>query len=315
MQRWKHARVGPRCALLAGVLLGVASLALYQSAYAAEPGYPGPPGLPGIPNGPSLGCNDSGTTNQTWVCGFNPLSTITFLVNGHAAGTAEATSNGCVLIVVSFLSGDEVQINANAPVKVKPGVNVLKVLGVKTSSKGTGVVGLKLSFRTPSIGTALCVTTPTTQPSIPASILPSSVATTSFPRETTIHGYYPTTLAKVLETPLVISPNKVILESSLLAGVLAAALSAGALGAMWGGNSRDVSPVAAAPEAAGVPPDEPEPEVPPASPSGDPLPTAPPEPPAPSAPAPTPSPPAAPPSPIVPNAFVRPPADPNRGIT
>ena len=40
-----------------------------------EPPTPARPALPGIPNGPSLGCNPTGTTSETWVCGFNALST------------------------------------------------------------------------------------------------------------------------------------------------------------------------------------------------------------------------------------------------
>jgi hypothetical protein len=319
MQRWRHAGLGPRCALVAGVLLGVASLVMYQSAYAAvPPPYPGPPGLPGIPPGPTLGCNNPDTSNVTWVCGFNPLTTITFKVDGRNAGTSEAGSSGCVLVVVTFLAG-EVQVDGNAPVPVKPGTNYLIVEGEKTSSAGNQLVGLRLPFRTPTGTGTLCVPTTTTSSTF---VVPPKHPTT-FPRETTTHPFSPTTLAKVLETPLVISPNKVIIESSLLAGVLAAALSAGALGAMWGGTGRDVPPDAAAPPAAaGEPPDEP--EAPPSPP--EPPRTPPPDPPAaPLVPPPSPVPQSAPPSksappstgtrPIVPNAFIRPSADPSRGVT
>jgi hypothetical protein len=306
MQRWRHAGLGPRCALVAGVLLGVASLVMYQSAYAAvPPPYPGPPGLPGIPNGPTLGCNNTGSSNATWVCGFNPLTTITFKVDGRAAGTSEAMSSGCVLVVVTFLSG-EVQIDGNAPVPVKPGTNYLIVEGEKTSSSGSQLVGLRLPFQTPKGSNSVCVTTPT-PPTSSVSTLPKH-PTTSFPRETTTHPFYPTTLAKVLETPLVISPNKVIIESSLLAGVLAAALSAGALGAMWAGSDRDAPAAAAAPpESAVERADEPEtPRAPPPEPpTPEPLP--PPTPPSPA--------PGAGTRPIVPHAFIRPSADPSRGVT
>jgi hypothetical protein len=330
MRRWKHAGLGPRCALIAGVLLGVASLVLYQSAYAAEPPYPGTPALPGIPNGPTLGCNNPNSTNQTWVCGFNPLSTITFLVDGRFAGTAESYSTGCVFVVVTFLNG-EVQVDGNAPVPVKAGKNYLTVEGHVTKKAGTELVGRRLPFRTPTGSGSLCVVSPITPPtSTSFSTFPPHSTTTSSPIETTMHGFYPTTLAKVLETPLVISPNKVILESSLLAGVLAAVLSAGALGAMWGGADREPpGATAAGSVATGEPADEPAapsgsqnetPEPPPpdaappnASPPGpvEPVQAAPPTP----APAPAPSPPSSSSRPIVPNAFVRPSTDPNRGVT
>jgi hypothetical protein len=177
------------------------------------------------------------------VCGFNALSTVTFKVNGHDAGTAQADSNGCVQVVVSFYRG-KVSVNANAPIKVHAGLNFLIVEGHKTSGGVTQVVGLKLPFSTPPPGHRVCPAQ-RPQPTVPTSLqtppptggaptsIPGRLTTTTFPVRTTIHGYYPTTLAKALETPLEISPNKVILESSLLAAVLAAVLSAGALGAIW----------------------------------------------------------------------------------
>ena len=245
MQRWKHAGRGPKSALLLGILLGMASLLLFQAAYAAEPPYPGPPGLPGIPNGPSLGCSPTGATNSTWVCGFDALSSVSFIVNHHAAGTSVADSNGCVLVVVTFLKG-EVSISGNAAVPVKAGLNFLVVQGYKTTNGIRQLVGLRLPFSTPAEGHNSCnlkpsppVSTTTAPPSSGSTTtIPGPPTTTTFPVVTTSHPYYPTTLAKAIETPLRISPNKVILESSLLAAVLAAALSAGALGAIWAAGER-----------------------------------------------------------------------------
>ncbi len=248
MQRWKHARRGPKSALVVGILLGVASLLLYQSAYAATPPpYPGYPATPSIPNGPSLGCNPTGTDNATWVCGFNVLTKVTFKVDGRNAGSAEADSNGCVLVVVTFLAG-KVSVNGNAPVPVHAGRNFLIVEGFKLTSHDVEQrVGLRLPFVIPNGTSVKCATTPptvppVTQPTTQPTTGPSSQGstTTLFPRRppglmiyTTTTRFYPTTLAKVFETPLALSPNKVILESSLLAAVLAAVLSAGALGSIW----------------------------------------------------------------------------------
>ncbi len=243
MTRWRHAGRGPKCTLLAGILLGVASLALYNSAYAAtlEPPYPGSTALPGITNGPTLGCNPTGTSNETWVCGFNAMSTTHFFVNGHAAGTYEADTNGCVLIVLSFSHG-KVAINGNRAVRTRAGVNYMIIKGVKTNAAGSATVGVRFAFEVPHGSSRHCVTTPATTSTtgVPSTGPPSSSATSTthprrptFPKFTTSTRYNPTTLAKVIETPLEISPNRVILESSLLAAVLAAILSAGALGSIW----------------------------------------------------------------------------------
>jgi hypothetical protein len=237
MTRWKHAGRGPKCTLLVGILLGVASLALYNSAYAAtlgEPPYPGSPALPGIPNGPKLGCNPTGTSNETWVCGFNALSNTTFQVNGQKAGGYQADSNGCVLLVLTFSLGS-VSVNGNAPVRTRVGANYLVIEGHKTTKTGTYVVGLRVEFEVPHGNARSCVTGPvtTTVPTTsPTSVTSSTVKPLRFPRFTTSTRRNPTTLAKVIETPLEISPNKVILETSLLAAVLAAVLSAGALGSI-----------------------------------------------------------------------------------
>lgn len=238
MQRWKHAKQGPKCALIVGILLGVASLTLYQSAYAAtsDPPYPGSTATPGITNGPSLGCNPTGTTNETWVCGFNAVTSTSFKVNGQAAGSYQADSHGCVLIVLTF-SGGEVSVNNNKSVPTHAGTNTLVIEGHKTTSSGTYVVGLRISFMVPHGNSKLCVTSSaTTTTTGEATTVPSGSSTT-IPHHRTVFTtstrIMPTTLAKALETPLQISPNKVILESSLLAAVLAALLSAGALGSMW----------------------------------------------------------------------------------
>lgn len=244
MTRWKHAGRGPKVTLLVGILLGVASLALYNSAYAAtlgEPPYPGSPALPGIPNGPKLGCSPTGTASETWVCGFNALSNATFEVNGQKAGSYQADSNGCVLLVLTFSLGS-VEVNGNAPVKTRAGTNYLIIKGHKTTKTGTYVVGLRVAFEVPHGNARTCVTGPgtTTTTSSFSTTTSTSSSTTSttlkrprFPRFTTSTRNNPTTLAKVIETPLEISPNKVILETSLLAAVLAAILSAGALGSIW----------------------------------------------------------------------------------
>ena len=298
MQRWKHAGRGPKCTLLLGILLGVASIALYQSAYAAvPPPYPGPIALPNIGPGPFLGCNPTGTTNATWVCGFNAMSGVTFKVDGRAAGTGRALSTGCVLVTLTFSLG-EVQINGNRPVPVHVGYNTLTVLGHKTTSNGTGVVGLRLRFQIPVGTNRSCVITPPTSvpTTTPTSVPTSSSTSTTFrvPRITTSTHFMPTTLAKAIESPLQISPNKVILETSLLAAVLAAVLSAGALGSLWaaGAHAENGAMAVAATEAGAG--DEPPPEPP----TPDPPPPAPPTPPAPEPPAPAPpapAPPAAPP--------------------
>lgn len=233
MQRWKHAGRGPKYTLVLGILLGVASIVLSQNAYAqSQFGYPGNPATPGIPTGPSLGCTPSGASNASWVCGFNPLTTVKFLVDGHLAGTATSDSNGCVLVVISFLPG-EVQIDANAPVHVRHGQNFVTIVGHKTVTGGTVKVGLRLPFSTPISNNNACVVSPTGPTGPPTSGTVTRPTSSTFAVRTTIHGFTPTTLAKVIETPLVISPNRVIMETSLLAAVLAAVLSAGALGAMW----------------------------------------------------------------------------------
>jgi len=244
MQRWKHAGRGPKCTLIVGILLGVSSLVLYNSAYAAalaSPPYPGSIALPGIASGPKLGCTPTGTTKQTWVCGFDALTSTTFTVNGRAAGGYQADSNGCVLITLSFSLG-EVSVNNNAPVPTHVGTNYLVIKGHKTTSSGTYVVGLRVSFLVPQGTAQQCVTSPATTSTtsgFPTTSF-SGATTTSikrpkrpFPLFTTSTRFMPTTLAKVIETPLEISPNKVILETSLMAAVLAAILSAGALGSIW----------------------------------------------------------------------------------
>jgi len=275
MQRWKHAGRGPKTALALAAVFAVASLALFQSAYASTPPYPGPPGQPGIPNGPTLGCNPTGTTNETWVCGFDALSTVTFKVDGHFAGTYTADSNGCVLVVVTFLHG-EVSVNGNAPVHVHPGLNYLIVEGTKTTKGVKLTVGLRLPFTTPREGTNSCSssgpppTAPTTSfpPPSSTSTFPGRPTIPTFPVVTTAHGYVPTTLAWVIKTPLQDSPNKVVLEASLIAAVLAAVLGAGALGAIWSsgegapGGEAPVAPVGA-PTPGGDAPLSSEPPAPP----------------------------------------------------
>jgi hypothetical protein len=248
MQRWKHAGRGPKCTLLVGLLLGVASLVLYQSAYAAtlqQKGYPGSIALPRIPTGPALGCTPTLTSHYTWVNGFDPLSDVTFTVNDHPAGSTQALSNGSVLVLLSFGSGT-VQVNGNAPVRTHVGWNVLVIKGHKTTSTGfPQVVGLRLKFQVPHDDARSCVTSPTTSTSFgptgasgPTGITSTSLHPPKLPRFTTSTKFMPTTLAKAIESPLQISPNKVILESSLLAAVLAAVLSAGALGSIWAAGER-----------------------------------------------------------------------------
>jgi hypothetical protein len=232
MQRWKHAGRGPKCTLIVGILLGVASLVLYNAAYAAaEPPYPGSPALPGIPNGPKIGCLPTGSSKETWVCNFNVRSHTTFTVNGRAAGGYQADTNGCVLITLSF-SGGTVSVNGNAPVPIREGTNYLIIKGHKTTTTGTYVIGLRMAFTIPHGNAKTCVISPPTTSTTSVSST-TSTARPRFPRFTTSTRFQPTTLAKVLETPLEISPNKVILESSLMAAVLAAMLSAGALGSIW----------------------------------------------------------------------------------
>jgi hypothetical protein len=217
---------------------------MYQSAYAAPPPYPGYPATTTIANGPSLGCNNTGTTNDTWVCGFDVLTTVTFKVDGRFAGTAEADSNGCVLIVLTFEKG-KVSVDDNPFVPVRAGTNYVIALGFKTSKGHRERVGLRIPFVIPNGTSIRCATSPSGPPSTVTSTTfstgPSGPPTTLFPRRprgykiyTTTTRYYPTTLARMLEVPLGESPNKVILESSLLAAVLAAVLSAGALGSIWG---------------------------------------------------------------------------------
>jgi hypothetical protein len=149
------------------------------------------------------------------------------------------------------------------------GANYLVIEGHKTTKTGTYVVGLRVEFEVPHGNARSCVTGPvtTTVPTTsPTSVTSSTVKPPRFPRFTTSTRRNPTTLAKVIETPLEISPNKVILETSLLAAVLAAVLSAGALGSIWsseaeaGSGGEGVPPApgdgGAAP-AAGGPPDAP----------------------------------------------------------
>jgi hypothetical protein len=244
MQRWKHAGRGPKYTLLLGILLGVASLVLNQNAYAqSQFGYPGNPATPTIPTGPSLGCTPTGQSNESYVCGFNPLSKVTFLVDGHFAGTATSDSNGCVLVAIAFLAG-AVQIdgaNGNARVHVRQGENFVTVIGHKNESGGTVKVGFRLPFSTPVGDSNTCVVSPSGPTS--TTQFPTRPTSSTFPIETTIHGFFPTTLPKSIETPLSISPNRVILASSLLAAVLAAVLSAGAVGALWAsGGSAEAGP-------------------------------------------------------------------------
>jgi hypothetical protein len=255
MQRWKHAGRGPKYILLVGILLGVASFVLNQNAYAqVQFGYPGNPATPTIPTGPSLGCSPTGASNASYVCGFNPLSTVKFLVDGRVAGTATADSNGCVLVAITFLKG-VVQIDGNAQVPVRHGENYVTILGHKSESGGDVKVGLRLPFSTPVGDSNTCVISPT-GPTGPTSSLTRPTSST-FPIETTAHGYNPTTLPKSIETPLVLSPNRVILATSLLAAVLAAVLSAGAVGALWSsGGSAPASAVGVA-NAGASPPDQP----------------------------------------------------------
>jgi hypothetical protein len=286
MTRWKHAGRGPKCTLLVGVLLGVASLIMYNSAYAAtlgEPPYPGSPALPGIPNGPKLGCTPTGTAKETWVCGFNDLSNTTFYVNGQKAGGYQADSNGCVLLVLTFSLGS-VQVNGNAPVRTRVGTNFLIIKGHKTTKTGTYVVGLRVAFQVPEGNARSCVTSPVTTTTTPGEVTSTTAQATSttlkrtrFPHFTTSTRRNPTTLAKVIETPLAISPNKVILEASLLAAVLAALLSAGALGSIWAsegdaapseGGAGPAGPGAEGEGSTGGGPDAPPP--PPAAPAGPP---------------------------------------------
>jgi hypothetical protein len=270
MQRWRHAGRGPKCTLLVGVLLGVASVVLYQSAYAAavEPPYPGSPATPSISNGPPFGCAPTGTSNATFVCGFNALSSVTFTVNGRAAGTGQADSNGCVLVTVSFSLG-KVSVDDNAPVPTHVGTNYVVVKGKKTNASGvTYTVGLRISFLVPHGNDRSCVagvtTLPTTGPTSPPTTPPTGVSTSFRPPShrqvfTTSTRFNPTTLAKVIETPLQISPNRVILVSSLLAAVLAAVLSAGALGSLWYAGERvgpaGVAGAVAVDDAGAAPPD------------------------------------------------------------
>ncbi|HEV3212705.1 MAG TPA: hypothetical protein VGZ03_04840 [Acidimicrobiales bacterium] len=266
MQRWKHAGRGPKSTLIVGILLGVASLVLYNSAYAAATGpYPGSIALPGIPNGPRLGCTPTSTAHQTWVCGFNQLSNTHFLVNGRDAGGFQADSNGCVLLTLYFSQG-EVSVNNNKPVATHVGINYLIIKGHKTTATGTVVVGLRIAFQVPHGTAQRCKgrpvgppTTSTTQRTGP----PTSSSTTTFPKRhrfprfTTTTNSNPTTLAKVIETPLEISPNRVILMTSLLSAVLAALLSAGALGSIWNAEATAATAGAtsgpAAPDDAGGP--------------------------------------------------------------
>ncbi|HUD68992.1 MAG TPA: hypothetical protein VMQ40_02015 [Acidimicrobiales bacterium] len=159
------------------------------------------------------------------------MTTVKFLVDGRVAGTATADSNGCVLVVITFLPG-EVQIDGSAPVPVRHGENYVTILGHKTESGGNVKVGLRLPFSTPRGDSNACVVSPSGPPTT-GSVFPTRPTSSTLPIETTTHGFSPTTLAKSIETPLVLSPNRVILATSLLAAVLAAILSAGALGAMW----------------------------------------------------------------------------------
>jgi hypothetical protein len=57
----------------------------------------------------------------------------------------------------------------------------------------------------------------------------------------------------VIETPFVISPNRVIEATSLLAAVLAAVMSAGALGAMWSSGGAAAGRGVAAPSDGAAP--------------------------------------------------------------
>ena len=286
MQRWKHAGRGPKCALLVGLLLGVASLVLYQSAYAAtlqQPGYPGSIALPGTSNGPPLGCTPTGTSNQTWACGFNANSQVSFTVNGVAAGKASVQSTGCILVILTFSPG-EVSVNFNTPVATHVGWNAIVVQGHKTTNGATATIGVRFRFQVPHGNSQSCVvtpvgpTTPTTKPTGTTGTTgstPTTLHRPGFPLFTTSTRYLPTTLAKAIESPLQISPNKVILETSLLAAVLAAVLSAGALGSLWAAGARDVPAAAAAGAAAGgddagdgdTPPPAPPPPAPPSAPS------------------------------------------------
>jgi hypothetical protein len=261
MQRWKHAGRGPKCTLIVGILLGVASLVLYNSAYAAEPPYPGSPALPGIPNGPKIGCTPTGSSHQTWVCGFNAVSKTTFKVNGRAAGSYQADSNGCVLVNLYFSLG-EVSVNGNPSVPTHVGINYLIIRGHKTTATGTYVVGLRLAFQVPPGNARRCKVTPIPPPTTPPTVVPTVPPTSSvsipkrpprLPRITTSTRFNPTTLAKVIETPLEISPNRVILMTSLLAAVFAAVVSAGALGSIW--NAEGSAAAAAATATAAAPDD------------------------------------------------------------
>ncbi len=307
MQRRRHRGLGPRYALVAGIVLGGLSVLLYQQAYASNP-YPGPIALPGIPPGPPLGCNNPNTSNYSWLPGFDVLSTVHFRVDGRPAGTALATSEGAVVFLLTFEPGT-VAVNGNPPVADHPGDNTLTVFGTRTVKGRAETVGIVRHFTTPTTPGGRCAPTTTIPPSSSSTSSTSLRTTTSLRTVTTHHRFYPTTLAKVTETPLVISPNKVIMETSLIAGVLGAALSVGALGAMWSGNGRGLAPEAAAPPGDTAPPSSPPtPEPPPPS-APEPPPAAPVAPPAPEpepAPAPTPTP-TPDPGPVPPtSAFSRP---------
>lgn len=306
MQRRKHAGLGPRCALLAGVVLVGASILLYQQAYATAPGYPGSIALPGIPPGPPLGCNNPSSDNSSWVSGFDILSTVHFRVDGKAAGTAIADADGAVIFLLAFEPGS-VQVNTNPPVADRPGENTLTVVGTRTVKGRAETVGVVRHFTTPSTPNGRCTTTTTVPVSTPTTPPTSSKSTTTLLRTvTTRHPFYPTTLAKVTETPLVISPNKVIMETSLIAGVLGAALSVGALGALWGGNGREMvrdAPASTDGEGPAAPPAPPEPPAPPTTPE------------APSSPAPPTPPEPTPPEPAAPSTPGGPPVTPTSAFS
>lgn len=317
MHRWRTAGLGPRLSLVAGALLGLLSLSLHEVALAGQAkGYPGPPAGYNITPGPPLGCTPIGATNQTWAHGFNALSTVTFKVDGRLAGASEADSNGEVLIVISFLPG-HVQVNDNSPVRDRRGVNYLIAEGKRDDRGVERTVGLRFKFETPTGTRNVCVTKPVVPPpTLPPTTLPPTV--TTLPRrphhrppvETTLHGFYPTTLAEVLRRPLAISPNRVIEETSLLAAVLAAALCAGALGTLFTGGD-GLAPAGTSGSAGGAGPSSGSTEVP-AAPSAPVPPASPPQAaptPPPAAETPPPPPPKPPPRPEraggATNAFVR----------
>ena len=215
----------------------------------SEPPYPGSPALPGIPNGPDARLQPDRHDDQTWVCGFNALSTHVLRgerrQGGHLPGGLERLRPRRSSRSARRGAGQRQRAGPHSGRDELPDRQGAQ--DDERAAPASSACASRSRCRTATPGPASPACRDDDHPPISTTSSTSSTATPTTlsghgsPEFTTSTRYYPTTLAKAIETPLEISPNKVILESSLLAAVLAAVLSAGALGSIWaaeGGEGR-----------------------------------------------------------------------------